>query len=179
MLVMVGCTLMTVVSTRFGDPSPSRVAAQIVAGIGFIGAGAILRRGGEIKGLTSAASIWVVAAIGMAIGLGGDFYAGAVAATLLTIATLSIVDHITSKVFGHREEVEITVSLAPDAETSRVFGALADADVGITRFARSGEPGGVVQLLVALDTPSKARAERAVVALSELPEVREVEMEQT
>jgi putative Mg2+ transporter-C (MgtC) family protein len=179
MLVMVGCTLMTEVSMRFGDPSPSRVAAQIVTGIGFLGAGAIMRRGAEVKGLTSAASIWVAAAIGMAVGIGGDLYAGAVAATVLTIVTLSFVDVITGRVFGHRESIELTVTLAPGADASAVFGAISNAGVGVARFTRNDSPGGVVQFYVTLDTPSKDTAERAVLALGSLPEVRQVEQEPT
>jgi uncharacterized membrane protein YhiD involved in acid resistance len=54
---------------------PSRVAAQVVSGIGFLGAGSILLRGSVIRGLTTAASIWTVAAIGLAIG-GGLYFAG-------------------------------------------------------------------------------------------------------
>ena len=60
---------------------PSRVAAQVVSGIGFLGAGSILLRGSVIRGLTTAASIWTVAAIGLAIG-GGLYFAGVVSTPL-------------------------------------------------------------------------------------------------
>ena len=65
---------------------PSRIAAQIVTGIGFLGAGAIIRQGLSIRGLTTAATLWVVAAIGMACGAG--YYWPAAAATVLTILAL-------------------------------------------------------------------------------------------
>jgi putative Mg2+ transporter-C (MgtC) family protein len=65
----------------------SRVAAQIVTGIGFLGAGAILRTGAGVRGLTTAATIWVNAAIGMAVG-GGE-YALAIAATAATLLALT------------------------------------------------------------------------------------------
>ena len=65
---------------------PSRVAAQIVTGIGFLGAGAIIREGLSVRGLTTAATLWVVAAIGMACGAG--YYGPAVAATGLTLFAL-------------------------------------------------------------------------------------------
>src|SRR3989442_10568858 len=69
-LISIGATLFTVLSIRMaaerGDPG--RVAAQILAGVGFIGAGTILHTRGAVTGLTSAATIWVVAAIGMALG---------------------------------------------------------------------------------------------------------------
>jgi putative Mg2+ transporter-C (MgtC) family protein len=65
---------------------PTRIAAQIVTGVGFLGAGAILRNGNEIRGLTTAASIWVVAAIGMCIGFG--FYFVGIFTTVLVLLTL-------------------------------------------------------------------------------------------
>ena len=64
---------------------PSRVAAQVVSGIGFLGAGAILARGEIVKGLTTAASIWTVAAIGLAVGGGLYFAAGVSTAVILVI----------------------------------------------------------------------------------------------
>lgn len=66
---------------------PSRVAAQVVSGIGFLGGGMILRRRGSVQGLTTAASIWAVAAVGLAVGAG--LYLAATAATILTLATLA------------------------------------------------------------------------------------------
>ncbi len=65
---------------------PTRIAAGIVTGIGFLGAGAILRQGEDVKGLTTAASIWTAAAIGMAIGFG--LYVTGVVATVLVLVTL-------------------------------------------------------------------------------------------
>lgn len=65
---------------------PTRIAAQIVTGVGFLGAGAIIRRGVNVRGLTTAASIWSAAAIGMAAGAG--YYFGAVATTVVVLATL-------------------------------------------------------------------------------------------
>ena len=84
-LICMGSTLFTIVSLNFGGPAysdPSRVAAGIVTGIGFLGAGAILRdERGRIAGLTTAASIWSIAGIGIAIGL-GEFVIGAGCAAL-------------------------------------------------------------------------------------------------
>src|SRR6266853_981155 len=70
-LIMVGSTLFTIVSGIFGkNTDPTRVASNIVTGIGFIGAGAIFKEGNFVKGLTTAAVIWISAAIGMSIGIG-------------------------------------------------------------------------------------------------------------
>lgn len=65
---------------------PTRVAAQIVTGIGFLGAGAIIRQGASIRGLTTAAGLWVTAAVGMAAGLG--YWVGAVVTTLVAVLAL-------------------------------------------------------------------------------------------
>jgi len=67
---------------------PSRIAAQVVSGMGFLGAGAIIRYGTTVKGLTPAASLWAVAGIGLAVGCG--FYAPALITTLLVIMTLIV-----------------------------------------------------------------------------------------
>ena len=87
-LIAAGAALFTIVSTYgFGiDADPSRIAAGVVAGIGFIGAGAIIRReGGIVEGLTTAATIWAVAAIGLAAG------AGLYIVSMVTTAVVAIV----------------------------------------------------------------------------------------
>ncbi|MGA3304621.1 MAG: MgtC/SapB family protein [Stellaceae bacterium] len=95
MLVSVGSCLFMIVSA-YGFSTviapgvildPSRVAAQVVSGIGFLGAGSILLRGDVVRGLTTAASLWTVAAIGLAVG--GGLYTEAVAATLIILIILA------------------------------------------------------------------------------------------
>jgi putative Mg2+ transporter-C (MgtC) family protein len=94
-LVAVGSCPFTVVSVygfaAFAGPQsasadPSRVAAQIVTGIGFLGAGAIIRQGPNIRGLTTAASLWIMAAIGMAVGVG--MYLATAVAVAITLVGL-------------------------------------------------------------------------------------------
>ena len=95
MLVCVGSCLIMIVS-QYGFSNvlsqnvvldPSRVAAQVVSGIGFLGAGAILARGEIVKGLTTAASIWTVAAVGLAVG--GGLYLAASASTVIILIILA------------------------------------------------------------------------------------------
>ncbi|MGG1949278.1 MgtC/SapB family protein [Trinickia sp. NRRL B-1857] len=96
MLVCVSAALVMIVSAFgfadvLGRPNvvldPSRIAAQVVSGIGFLGAGAILLRGEVIRGLTTAASVWSVAAIGLAVGAGLN--TAAIAATIIILAILA------------------------------------------------------------------------------------------
>ena len=87
-LVSLGSAIFTVISAyAFTGPGsdPTRVAAQIVSGIGFLGGGAILHYGGTVRGLTTAASLWAVAAVGMAAGA-GLFVIATVSAVLVIVA---------------------------------------------------------------------------------------------
>jgi putative Mg2+ transporter-C (MgtC) family protein len=107
-VVALGAAIFTVVSGfAFTGPGsdPTRIAAQIVSGIGFIGAGTILHSRGQIRGLTTAASLWSVAAIGMAAG--AALYGVAVIGTMLMLIVLSILDRV--EAYARRR-----IGLAPD-----------------------------------------------------------------
>ena len=84
-LIAIGAALFTAMSMTFGG-EPARVAAQVVTGVGFLGAGAIMRTGGNVQGLTTAAMIWVNAAIGLACGAGHIRLAAA--ATLIVLVAM-------------------------------------------------------------------------------------------
>lgn len=83
-----------------GKTDPTRIAAQIVTGVGFLGAGSILRQGEEVRGLTTAASIWVVASLGMAVGFG--YYLEAIAAVVLVLITLVALKPVEDRFFPAR-----------------------------------------------------------------------------
>jgi putative Mg2+ transporter-C (MgtC) family protein len=87
-MVAVGSCLFTLLGAMLASrvTDPTRIAAQVVTGIGFLGAGAILREGGSVRGLTTAATIWAVAAIGMAAGFGA--YVLATGCAVLVLAAL-------------------------------------------------------------------------------------------
>ena len=94
-VVALGAAIFTVVSAfAFTGPGsdPTRIAAQIVSGIGFIGAGTIIQGRGQVRGLTTAASLWSVAGIGMAAG--AALYGVAAAGTVLMLVVLSILDRV-------------------------------------------------------------------------------------
>lgn len=97
LLVSVGSTSLMMLSATAFDPigqgnDPMRLAAQVVSGVGFLGAGSIMREGSEIKGLTTAASLWICAAIGLSIGAG--LYLLGVATTLIVMLTLTVLNRI-------------------------------------------------------------------------------------
>jgi len=113
MLVAVGSALFTLVSAYgFGEffaqtgpvvpVDPTRIAAQIVTGIGFLGAGAIIRQGMNVRGLTTAATLWAVAAIGLASGAG--YYFGAVATTVVVLIALWPVKILAKQLLGRESD---------------------------------------------------------------------------
>ncbi len=85
MLVSLGAAIFTTVGLAL-EPNTSRIAEAIVAGIGFLGAGAIIAQGGQLRGITSAATLWAVAALGLVVGIGD--YLLAVVITILIFGTL-------------------------------------------------------------------------------------------
>lgn len=106
-LVALGACLFTILSIfAFPDINgvrdPARLAAQIVSGIGFLGAGAVFRDGDKVRGMTTAATIWLVAAIGMSVGAG--FYWLASAATLLTLAVLTALAPLSAAIKHRRHQ---------------------------------------------------------------------------
>ena len=107
-MVAVGATLFMMVS-QYGfagsghvDFDPSRLAAQVVSGVGFLGAGAIIQQRQSVRGLTTAASIWAVAAIGLAVG--GGLYIAAVSATALMLFILGLVKPVERRIFQNRRQ---------------------------------------------------------------------------
>ena len=125
LLVAVGSALFTLVSAYgFRDfdygagtgftLDPTRIAAQIVTGIGFLGAGAIIRQGISVRGLTTAATLWIVAAIGLASGAG--YYSAAVITTAVVLFALYPLRIFAFRVVGplRRDEGRFAVELGPD-----------------------------------------------------------------
>lgn len=123
MMTVIGVVLFSEVSKVFSEGDPSRIAAQIVTGVGFLGAGTIMRNGPEIRGLTTAASLWAAAAIGMAVSAGGVFVLVAAFATVLSLFTLAVVDRLELRINpgGHGRLLVATL------ESAEVVGLLVEA----------------------------------------------------
>jgi putative Mg2+ transporter-C (MgtC) family protein len=122
-LIAMGATLLMLLSIylpqhfsgsqRGGDPG--RIAAQVVSGIGFLGAGAIIRLGNNIRGLTTAASLWFVAAVGMAVGSG--MYLVAAVAEVLGLIALILLSFVERKIFPS-ERIKLLVISYKDNHSS-------------------------------------------------------------
>ena len=152
LLVSVGAALFTMVSAyawtdwTFSQRSglvfdPTRIAAQVVSGIGFLGAGAIIRQGLSVRGLTTAATLWVVAAIGMASGVG--YYEAALVTTALVLLSLWPLRVLAYRLAmrGREEEGRLAVDLPAGSSAVSVLEAVerAGADVRSLEFEEEGD----------------------------------------
>lgn len=131
MLICVGSALLMIVSiampAMIGPPEadPARIAAQVVSGIGFLGAGAIIKLGGTIKGLTTAASIWTVSAIGLCVGA-GLYTIGGIAA-LVSVFILLVLEKFEKRFIPHARLKTITVAYAKARLDSKALAAALEA----------------------------------------------------
>lgn len=100
------------------SPDPARLSAQVITGVGFLGAGTILREGSNVKGLTTAASLWAVACLGIASGFG--YYYAAIAGMIFIFITLTILEVIQHKLMSSHEPVKMYT-----LETSDISSGLA------------------------------------------------------
>ena len=186
-LLGLGATLFTLVSAYGFEPftraalgsgglqfDPTRISAQIVTGVGFLGAGAIIRRGGDVRGLTTAASLWATAAIGMAVGAGYLF--GAAATTALAMATLYALRSFRSSVIYplrlDSAGLEITLN-EPDSGPQDALEVLRRHGITVrTVDAEIDEERALYKLQVHIPPPHNVHP--ALAELSGLPEVSRV-----
>lgn len=115
-LICVGAALFTLLSIAIADGrgDPGRIAAQIVTGVGFLGAGTILHTRGQVSGLTSAATIWLVAAIGMAVGAGAMYEA--VGTTVLVLIVLAVLGRVEVYMTTRQDVSRVTLEIEPEPE---------------------------------------------------------------
>jgi len=148
MLVAVGACLIMIVSAYgfsevLGRPNvvldPSRIAAQVVSGIGFLGAGTILLRGEVVKGLTTAASLWGVAAIGLACGAG--LYVAAIATTVIVLVILAGMKPLEERYRARSQTRTLTIRAKRGAVTmDSLRNASAPYASRLTQFAAQPSP---------------------------------------
>lgn len=185
-LVSVGAALFTLVSAyAFADfrrpapdgtqtfVDPTRIAAQIVTGIGFLGAGAIIRHGFTVRGLTTAAALWISAAVGMASGAG--YYLGAVATTVLVLGSLvglrAVRERLISRV--RADFVLLEVTMRRPERLAEVMAMLAARDVHVEGMSMQQEAGLHLYRLE-LRVPPTAELDPALEAVRGLEDVTEV-----
>ena len=179
LILSLGAALATVVSIELGSGAgsdPARIAANIVTGIGFLGAGVIFRFGISVRGLTTAASIWTTAMIGMAVGAG--IYWGAFVATAFLLLSLVILRRLESLFPSGRgsRSVHVSARSAPGImkEVEAVFDNFG-ATVNSMDFRRDRSLDRI-EVRAVLDTPPNSTPVDLANALRQLEEIIEVEV---
>ncbi|NLW44661.1 MAG: MgtC/SapB family protein [Syntrophomonadaceae bacterium] len=181
-LVCMGSALAMVVSLEMYyqfqatvNADPGRIAAQVVSGIGFIGAGTIIREGPTIRGLTTAAGIWVVGCIGLAVGAG--MYIPAVATSILVLFILIYFRRLEERVSRMRDYRGFSMIVEDiPGQVGRIGSAVGDLGVSIKniQLSETDEPGRIeVELLVVL--PQNLDPETVIRSLSNVAGVFSVE----
>jgi putative Mg2+ transporter-C (MgtC) family protein len=183
LLVAVASTTFMLVSTQFiyfqryepGEPigvDPSRIAASVVAGVGFLGAGAILRTGFGVRGLTTAAGLWLVAAIGLASGAG--MFLEASAATGVSLVALVVLRRFeTKQPFALKRRVVMRIDTATTTEhdvLERIKGMVANVAFVDLETVADGE----IQIGADIDLRTERSASEVFAAIAALPGVRRV-----
>jgi putative Mg2+ transporter-C (MgtC) family protein len=172
--ICVGAALFTIFSLRLGgNRDPARIASNIVSGVGFLGAGAILFASGRVVGLTTASTIWLAAALG--IGIGGGYYLISGVATVAALAVLwvfPVFEDWINKVHDTRT-YEIVCPPGKDKlqEVERLF---LESGLRVNRNKRMKSEGGTITIWYAAGKPGKH--EQLVEKLMAHPDVREFRM---
>jgi len=181
-LVCVGSTLAMIVSIdiylqfyQTVNADPGRIAAQVISGIGFLGAGTIMKEGATVRGLTTAAGLWVVACIGLAVGAG--LYIPAVATTVVILFVLIYFIKFEAFFTGMREYkgLVLIVEDRPGA-VGQIGSILGDLGVLIKNIQLTRqETGGNLEVELLLDIPPHLTVEDVVAELSALKEMRDID----
>ncbi len=180
-LVSIGSALAMIVSIDIYlqyyhtvNADPGRIAAQVISGIGFLGAGTIMREGASVQGLTTAAGLWVVACIGLAVGSG--LYVPAIATTILILFVLIYFIKFEARFTGSREFKGI-VLLVEDkpGQVGAIGSILGDLCVLIKNIQMTQVEGNYLEIELLLQIPSNLSVDQVMEELSTLKGLRTIE----
>ena len=180
MILVLGACLAMVLSINIGaehGSDPARMAAQVIAGIGFLGAGAILRYGFNVKGLTTAATLWTMAIVGMAVGYG--YYLISVVTTALMLIILSVVNILEHRFIRTNVVRNITVDAhggtAQIRAIRKAINQLAEHTINFS--VQRNVKGDRIRVRVMAELDRGENLEHLVEELSDLEGVRTVKIE--
>ena len=184
-IISVGSCLLMLISiyipqtfSNYPNVDPGRIAAQVVSGIGFLGAGAIFRLGGNTHGLTTAATIWAVAAVGLAVGVG--MYGAAVVVTVLLLFVLAILGKVGKFFFTGGSLKTLKVSFqTPKIETSKLLTILEKHDIttrNINVVQSKNKQNSTIKLYVYV--PENLRVKQFYKDLNELKNIGQISLGQ-
>jgi putative Mg2+ transporter-C (MgtC) family protein len=171
MLICVGSTMFTIYSSyyAFGEGDPRRIAAAVVTGVGFLGAGMILRHQGSILGLTTAATVWLVAALGMGIGLG--YYQLIIIATLVVLIILWGIPRFLSLINARMTNTYEIKSTGGESVFEQLMAIFEENGLEITQSTASKKEGQITYLFRAYG--SQDQHQTTMVAFIDNPEFNE------
>jgi putative Mg2+ transporter-C (MgtC) family protein len=171
-LVCLGSAVYTLASLSFTSATsdPGRVAAQVATGMGFLGAGTIIRHGNIVRGLTTAASLWTVAAIGLCVGIGGTAFWVAGLATIIVLLTLTVLRRVEKALLTRERVAHVRLKIVGGTRQMQgVRQALAEqgAELESIEMAEVG-PGAVQELLLRVNLPHNCDVSSLAPPLAEL-----------
>ncbi|HVE42537.1 MAG TPA: MgtC/SapB family protein [Planctomycetota bacterium] len=182
MIVALGSCLIMLVSIQMGalNPGrgdPARIAAQVVAGVGFLGAGAIMRSGLSVRGLTTAACLWTVAAIGLSVGCG--YWLAALVTTGLTLLALTVFQKVERR-FSKGKSFRRFIVQAKDSATlvAQLETILRQQNIGIQELDLQRDlVEKKLQVSITAICPEQVDMDKLSRAFSALPEVEKVDID--
>jgi putative Mg2+ transporter-C (MgtC) family protein len=179
-LVCLGSTLVMLVSFYIFELykyetslDPARLGAQVISGIGFLGAGTILKEGASIRGLTTAAGLWAVACIGLAVGAG--FYIGAITVTVAVVLTLTIVTRIERIIIKSKNNYAVTLR-AEDrpGQLGKIGSALGSRGISIKNIHMVEIDDGTVEINLLLKLPDRTGGEEVLQLIAGIEGVKQI-----
>jgi putative Mg2+ transporter-C (MgtC) family protein len=161
MLIAIGSALLTDVSIQVGARyaqgsaawDPGRIAAQIVTGVGFLGAGTIIQSRGAVHGLTTAAGLWAASAIGIAVG--GGFYVEAALTCLVILLILTVLRPVEDLLHGGMQH--LVLHLGPEQKLSRLLEILEEARISTEKISVSRDDSGTALRVSFRGSPQDAQ----------------------
>ncbi|KUG03302.1 membrane protein, mgtc/sapb family [hydrocarbon metagenome] len=180
-LVCIGSALAMIVSIdmylqyyQTVNADPGRIAAQVISGIGFLGAGTIMREGASVQGLTTAAGLWVVACIGLAVGSG--LYIPAIATTILILFVLIYFIKFEARFTGSREYKGIVLMVEDKpGQVGAIGSILGDLCVLIKNIQLTQVDNNYLEIELLLQTPAGLSVDQVIEELSVLKGLRTIE----
>lgn len=184
MLVCVGATLVMMTNEfmlgKFGTSDPARLGAQVINGIGFLGAGTIIvTRDQQVKGLTTAAGLWGSACMGLALGIG--FYEGAILTAAIIIVIMTTMHSVDRRVGSNHRTLELYLELDEESDLTALVNYMTDMDIVVLhievaqRLQRPQNPNAARAALLTLRLPKQQMQHEVIRVLQGLSGVMHVE----
>ena len=179
-LVCIGSTLVMLVSFHLFELyegrttlDPARLGAQVISGIGFLGVGTIMKEGASIRGLTTAAGLWVVACIGLAVGAG--FYLGAIVVTVVIVITLTVVNRLDARINKSRNNYSITLRAENvPGQLGRIGSALGRRGISIKNIRMIELDECTVEIILLLKLPGQMGLSEVFQVLNEVEGIKQI-----